>query len=222
MDSEKAAPVPERHHLLSSNDEVILDAPDTYLGLSWKGREAKRWVVRNGYDGVFVGMADTYVNVTKLAASKDILRNQAVAQVFPAGAAKAYPISKVPCPHGGYGYWLSRNVCAAISDDPVRHYSEDQNVAFSLHAHKIRITPDSRFFNHLGDLSVGGISLHLSTKWHKWDPGQIYEAHRKMKSYTERWPGWNGICKKCGGHRFTMGLYGPRCRHCGNHFTSKS
>lgn len=220
MDATKAAPNPPKEDV--SLPEIVLpDAPDTYLGLAWKGRAARRWAIEQNYDGVFIAMADTYIRVNKLFAYKDLVRRAASAQTFPAAASKGYPHPRVPCPHGGFGYYLSRQSCIAIANDPIRHYSEDQNTAFALHAHHIPIFNDNRFrSNNLEFLTFNTISFHLSTKWQKWDPKVIYEMYQKERGAVEKYPDWDGICKRCDGYKFKMGLHGPRCMTCGFHYVA--
>lgn len=216
MDAGKARPTPPLPKTLLPEEIVLPDTPDNYLGLSWKGKAVRQWAIDNGYLGVFIACSDTYIRVGRLMAAASMRTHDAAAQVFPAGASKAYPIPHVPCPHGGHGYWLSRKAMMAISEDPVRHYSEDQNVAFALHAHKIHLHHDGRLQDRRPEIDFGsGISLHLSTKNQAWDPTALMAAWTDDHSKKQQFPGWDGTCWKCGGDDFMKGVWGPRCRTCG-------
>lgn len=220
MDPVKAAPFVERNSDGLYSQEVSLpSAPDTYLGLAWKGKEARRWALDHNYAGIFMAMADTYVRMENLAKARDMFKRPAVGHVFPAAASKGYPIAKVPCPHGGFGYWLSRNTMEAISTAPIRHYSEDQNVAFALHKCGIKIHHDPRLSQNNLHASI---TSHLSTKWQAWDARMIYYAYKReqhrialLETYGDKVKDWDGRCPRCHGYAITEGNKGPRCRHCG-------
>lgn len=208
------------HHLLESDDVLELDCSDTYLGTAWKGAAIRRYALEHNYDGLFLAMSDTLVIPSRLDAACSA---PAIAQCFPAAASKGYPVPNVPCPHGGFGYYLSRAVMEAIKDDPVRHYSEDQNTAFALHAHRIGIT-NSQMFNgnyRLDYINTGAVSLHLSTKYHEFKPEDIRSAWNRVQLLLAKWPDWDGICPRCQGVLFKPELYGPKCAKCGNHFAAQ-
>jgi len=193
----------------------VLDCPDSYLGTAWKGKAIQRYAKEHNYDGLFLAMCDTLVNPSML---QKACVGEAAAQVFQATPAKAYP-HRVPCPHGGYGYWLSRETLAAIYDEPVRHYSEDQSTAFALHHVGIRLRDNRLFSNNRllgGYWMIGTVSRHLSTKAVEFKPDDIYTAWHESKRRMVRYPGWDGVCKKCGGVKFKLGFYGPQCADCGD------
>lgn len=197
-------------------DEVVLDVPDSYLGTAWKGKSIQKWAFENDFDGLFLGMCDTLIFPKML---QKACVGECSAQVFIAAATKAYP-KKVPCPHGGFGYWLSRRALKAIYDEPVRHYSEDQSTAFALHHAGVRIMPNPIFAgNRLlgGHVMIGSVSQHLSTKHQEFKPSDIYEAWARAQNVKilQHYPGWDGVCRKCQGVKFKMGIYGPRCSGCG-------
>jgi hypothetical protein len=192
-----------------------LDCPDSYLGTAWKGKAIQRYAKEHGYDGLFLACCDTLVNPSMLHKATV---GDCSAQVFRAAAAKAYP-RQVPCPHGGYGYWLSRKALEAIYDEPVRHYSEDQSTAFALHHVGIRLINNRVFANNRligGYWIVGTVSHHLSTKAREFKPEDIRNAWNESKRRMARYPDWDGVCKKCGGVAFKLGFYGPQCTGCGN------
>jgi hypothetical protein len=221
MHASKAA-LPPSDKVGLAADEVVLDVPDSYLGTAWKGRAIQRYAYEHGYEGLFLGMCDTLVFPRSL---HSVCAGDCAAQVFKAAPAKAYPIQGVDCPHGGYGYWLSRRALAALSKEPVYHYSEDQSTAFALHHAGIKINANRLFSNNrlLGGYLINGtVSQHLSTKHHEFTPQQIREAWEKSKNVLKRWPGWDGICKKCKHTQFRMGLYGPRCVKCGDHWPMRA
>jgi hypothetical protein len=199
-----------------ADDEVILDVPDSYLGTAWKGRAIQRWAFERGYDGLFLGMCDTFVFPRQL---KMVCTGDCAAQVFKAAPAKAYPIAGIDCPHGGFGYWLSKRALEALSREPVYHYSEDQSTAFALHHAGIKITANRLFSNNRllgGYFVVGNVSQHLSTKHDEFTPQQIRDTWRRSKEVFNRWPDWDGMCRKCGCAQFRSDIYGPRCLKCGD------
>ena len=211
MHHSKAQNPPIRGVLLQ--DEVLLDCPDSYLGTAWKGKAIQQYALQQNYDGLFLAMCDTLVFPSMLQKACVGLVS---AQVFTAAPAKAYPISGVRCPHGGYGYWLSQRALEAIDHEPVRHYSEDQNTAFALHHAKIPIFANS-YFNQsrLGGIrAYRAVSQHLSTKGQEFLVMDITNAWRESQRTLDRWPGWDGVCKRCGEVRFKDSLYGPQCITC--------
>ena len=215
MHPTKAAPPPS-DKVGPADDEVILDVPDSYLGTAWKGRAVQRWALEHGYAGLFLGMCDTFVFPQQLTAA---CNGDCAAQVFKAAPAKSYPIHGVDCPHGGFGYWLSRRSLEALAKEPVYHYSEDQSTAFALHHAGIRVMPSRLFSNNrmLGQyMLTGTVSQHLSTKHDEFTPAQIHDTWRRSKEVFKQWPDWDGVCKKCKFRRFRMDLYGPRCEKCGD------
>lgn len=214
MHPTKAAPCqPEKW--APADDEVLLDVPDTYLGTAWKGRAVQRWALEQGYDGLFLGMCDTFVFPKMLV---QIGAGDCVAQVFKAAPGKAYPVAGVDCPHGGFGYWLSKRALEALSKEPVYHYSEDQSTAFALHHAGIRIMPSRLFGNNRlgGYMLTGTVSAHLSTKSVEFTPQQIRDTWRRAQEWRAPWPDWDGKCKKCGCDIMRADLYGPRCLKCGD------
>ena len=221
MDAKKAAPTPRTDLPLLPEEVVLPDAPDTYLGLAWKGQVMRQWAIDQGYQGVFIAMADTFIRVKRLVGAYSMRDHDVVAQVFPAGASKAYPIKNCPCPHGGHGYWLSRKAMMAIAEDPVRHYSEDQNVAFALHAHNIPLFSDGRLNSHRPEMDFSTITLHLSTKGQAWDPSAIMLQYNNDRTRKQQFPSWDGMCHKCGGIEFKKGVYGPRCLTCGSPYAAQ-
>lgn len=198
-----------------SPDAIPLDCPDSYLGTAWKGKAIQRYAVEHNYKGLFLAMCDTLVNPAVL---KRACTGVAAAKVFRAAPAKAYSHT-VPCPHGGYGYWLSRTALDAIYDEPVRHYSEDQSTAFALHHAGVEIF-NSKFFydNRLpgGQWIVGSVSRHLSTKAMDFQPHHIREAWVEAHRRPAQYPDWDCVCRKCGGVSFKLGMYGPQCSECGD------
>lgn len=205
-----------------ADDEILLDVPDSYLGTAWKGRAIQRYALEHNYDGLFLGMCDTFVfpKVLPLAC-----QGECAAQVFKASPAKAYQVSGVDCPHGGFGYWLSKTTLEKLSKEPVYHYSEDQSTAFALHHAGVRIT-HSRLFSHNrilgGYMLIGSVSQHLSTKHDEFTPAQIRDTWRRSKEVFKKWPDWDGTCKKCGCSVMRQDIYGPRCLKCGDRFPMRA
>src|SRR5208282_981749 len=50
-------------------DELALNAPDGYMYLTHKVKEAFRWAVAHNYDYVFRCDTDTFINIPRLLAS---------------------------------------------------------------------------------------------------------------------------------------------------------
>jgi hypothetical protein len=94
-------------------DEILLDCPDSYLGLPWKTIDSLKWALERGYDGVFRVFVDTYLFADRLAASH-FSSLDAVGWMFGCGPCAAHPDSHHLCPLGGAGYWLSAEACRAV------------------------------------------------------------------------------------------------------------
>lgn len=114
-----------------TSDEVFLDVPDTYEGLSWKTQAVVKWAVENGYDAVFKCDDDTYL--------------------FPDRLKRIYPQSPYEgrintsnsqlAPRGwcsGFAYWLAGPALKIIMDagEPTNK-AEDLWVGITLNKHNI-------------------------------------------------------------------------------------
>ena len=196
-------------------DEVGLDCPDCYLGTAWKGRAIQRWAIDHEYAGLFLCCSDTVVFPARL--ERACQGHDCVGQTFTGSATALYP-HRVPCPHGGFGYYLSQKTLRAIYNEPVRHYSEDQSTAQALHHQEIKVKHSASF---VGNRLLGGllcsatVSQHISTKAGKFEPQDIKDAWDRGKTALKRYPDFDGVCKNCQGVKFKMGLYGPQCFFCG-------
>jgi hypothetical protein len=202
-------------------DVIKLDTYDTYLGTSFKGKAIQRYAYEHNYEGLFLAMCDTLVFPDRL--NKACVGHTA-GQVFKASSAHGYP-HPVACPHGGYGYWLDREVLGKLYNEPVLHYSEDQSTAFGLHKNGIMMQNSRSFAGaspQIGYITYGCVSNHLSSKFFEFKPEDISNAWEASKVQKAKFPTWDGICPRCKGVLFRPGLYGPRCQGCGNHYRMPS
>ena len=92
----------------AKDDEVLLDAPDTYEDLSSKVQAAYRWVVAHGYNHTFKCDVDTYVCVPRLLRS-GFEGHDHIGQRGVGGNNQ---------PYGGSGYWLSRRALEFLASAP--------------------------------------------------------------------------------------------------------
>ncbi len=118
-------------------DEVFLDVPDDYIGLSWKTRAIMKWAVDNGYDSVFKCDDDTFVFSERLLNALPTTLyegrvNHTNTQWTPRGWCS------------GFAYWLSGEALKIIANAPEPiHKAEDVWVGMILSQHNIspRIQP---------------------------------------------------------------------------------
>ncbi len=101
---------------IEEKDEVLLDVPDDYGHVSYKGREVSRYVLQNGYDFVYKCYPDTYVCPSRLMTSG--FENYDYMGNF-----SCVPRGKPSYCTGGVGYWSSRDVNAVLVDADIPTYS---------------------------------------------------------------------------------------------------
>jgi hypothetical protein len=118
-------------HSLLRGDEVLLDASDTYHGLSYKAKELYRWAVAHDYNRVFLLDVDTYLEIERLTSSDHAAHDFWGWKVnAPAG----------PWAIGGFGSSLSRKACEIVSGAEVdRCAHKDVWVSRALQQHGINL-----------------------------------------------------------------------------------
>jgi hypothetical protein len=117
---------------VAKDDEIILHAPDDYIYMVWKFKEALRWGVEQGYNNIFKASGDTYVDISRLMASgfeayDYIGREHGVFAV------------------GGSGFWLSNKAARGLLNTPVTDWADDRWVGENLMGQGIRIHGDRRY-----------------------------------------------------------------------------
>lgn len=101
-------------------DEIIVEAPDSYLGLPFKTVSSLKWALAQGYEGVFRVFVDTYLFPDRLART-DFQKFDCVGWKFYCGPCPAHPESEHLCPLGGAAYWTSKKAMEAIL-----YYTEEE------------------------------------------------------------------------------------------------
>lgn len=94
------------------NDEILLDCPDSYLGLPWKTVESLKWALAQTYDVVFRVFVDTYLFPDRL--ERVGFAHDCSGWSFGCGPCPAHSSGHHSCPLGGAGYPLSRKACEAV------------------------------------------------------------------------------------------------------------
>ena len=95
------------------DDEILIDCPDSYLGLPWKTNESLKWALERGYDGVIRAFTDTYMFPDRFVQA-DFRKYDAIGWSFGCGPCPAHPHSMHSCPLGGAAYWLSAKAAKAV------------------------------------------------------------------------------------------------------------
>lgn len=154
-------------HVSQRADEVVLNAPDNYLGLPYKVQALIRWALDKGYKRLFKCDDDAYVVVARLLAAptSEYLGNMS------GGYA-----------HGGAGYWLGENAMKTLAEAPVFGKSEDGWVAKTLFRFGIFGTHDARYQyvrrthgDPMPPLPTAENDLILSAEF---SPEEMYKVHR--------------------------------------------
>lgn len=97
-------------------DEIQLQVPDDYKGLSYKFQGMCRYALEHDYEFIFCCGDDTYVFPDRLLASN--FRSSDYSGNYPWNCPNCY----IP---GGTGIFLSRRAMKLIVDAPVTHWSDD-------------------------------------------------------------------------------------------------
>lgn len=127
-------------------DEVRLNAPDDYDGLTLKTKALAQWAVQNGYDAIFKMDTDTFIVPARLLAC-GFERYDYVGKVCPGGAKfngskvsgfldwRNVVVPEVWPYMSGLGYWLSRRAAELVVNMPIVHWAEDLCVGQVLGPH---------------------------------------------------------------------------------------
>ncbi len=106
-------------------DEILLDCPDSYLGLPWKTIESLKWALDRDYDGVIRAFVDTYLFPDRMLAKFNFSKANAAGWSFGCGPCPAHDRTSHSCPLGGAGYWLSAKAIKEVINPmahPIRHW----------------------------------------------------------------------------------------------------
>jgi hypothetical protein len=166
-------------------DEIVVDAPDDYEGLPWKGIEARKWALSQGFTHVFKCDTDTYVHIPRLLASG--FEGHGFTGVIRVSPKPGYG-EDGQFVSGGCGYWTGPVATRLVADSCSDCSSaEDVHVSRLLWRNGIRCWSDWRYSNAPGDHGEDGaclptndlITVHLSRGTANYDPGWMREAHRR-------------------------------------------
>ncbi len=200
------------------SDEILLDCPDSYLGLPWKTIESLKWALDRKYEGVIRAFVDTYFFPDRMLKYFNFSKSDAAGWSFGCGPCAAHPGSTHSCPLGGAAYWLSPMAAEVVVASPVTHWGEDTMVGFALAEAGVPLVHDFRFV-YSGDtppeVNRSKFSLHLNDRGTPWNPKMMYTTHEEQERGRLKWPNWTGICKKDRSTFIVMHPRGPRCKMCG-------
>lgn len=219
MDPSKSSkcPIGLKEDLLS--DELLLPCDDGYLGLPWKTTTSLQWAMDQKYDGVIRGFIDTYL-FPQVIAKSDLFEFDAAGWSFACCPCPAHETFTHSAPLGGAAYWTNREASQAIIDEPIKHWGEDTHTGFALHQAGIYLRHDHRFVWEYGTPAAWNrskFSIHMCDRSRRWDPKEMTDKHAEILAEKSKYPGWDGRCRSCGYSRFRRGIFGPHCRHCGDH-----
>lgn len=140
-------------------DEIILPVPDDYKHISFKTRESHRWAVNNGFDFLFQGYADVYVDVDRLLSS-------------------GFQNYKYCGGENGGGYWLDKESLKWTSSSPVTAWNDDGWVREVLKGRGIELNIDGRYaaFPNTPQTDNIFITSHLTISPEIHVPEKMYEA----------------------------------------------
>lgn len=211
----KKATIGEAKDLQS--DEVMLeDVPDGYLGMPWKTVRSLEWA--KDYDFVFRIFTDTYVFPDRLMRSGFEQFDALGIVVFGCPPCAAHPDLMHACPLGGDGYWTSRKASKAIIDEPIKHWGEDTHAGHALQQAGITIFHDWKFrysSHREAQYNRTALSIHLNDRGTGWNPALMVQTHKIQEHARTMFPTWDGTCKRCESDKFAIHPLGPRCADCG-------
>jgi hypothetical protein len=121
-----------------SDDEVILNCPDGYNGLSEKVGKMFKWAYDQGYDWVFRYDSDCYVNIERLLDAVPIGHDYCGRLRGPSGNWAAPYAS-------GFSYWLSRRAAKIRGEAPVTDTAEDRLTGNLMSQNGIKCLADYRY-----------------------------------------------------------------------------
>lgn len=140
------------------NDEIHLEVPDVYNGLSTKANAVFRWAVDQGYDYVVLVDTDTFINSVELAK-------------LPWGefdyAGQMLPFHKRGFMFGGCGVAVSRDAMNIVLNNEITHPMDDVNIGNILLS---RPQPDVRVLPNVWDRRVGWHFPKNTYAANKYDP----------------------------------------------------
>lgn len=201
----------------TKGDEIVLDCPDDYFGLLWKTQLSLKWALERGYGWIFRIFADTYVFPDRLADSRFYL-HEFSGRAFECPPCEAHPDKPHFAPHGGMGYWTSREAAKLIVDAPPSHWGEDTHVGFVLWKAGIELFHDQRLMyvqNQAPEYNRSKLTIHLNERSQKWEPDLMRRTHSEQQAGRAKVPGWDGSCRNCQSTRMSIHPLGPRCLECG-------
>jgi glycosyltransferase involved in cell wall biosynthesis len=165
-------------------DEIILDVDDSYDGLPYKTRAARRWASESGYSHTFHCCTDTYVVVPRLLSSG--FEKHAYFGAIMRDDHRLCTDRNVEFAQGGGGYWLNREAGSVVASSEIPSwvkFADDVFVGDSLFKANIPFTHDSRYWGwgHLNGAwdARSVLSVHLSD-WRatpKYKIEWMHEAH---------------------------------------------
>lgn len=167
------------------NDEIHLEVPDVYSGLSAKGNAIFRWAVDQCYDYVVLVDTDTFINPVELAK-------------LPWGefdyAGQMLPFHKRGFMFGGCGIAVSRDAMNIVLNNEITHPMDDVNIGNIL---LNRPQPDIRVLPNIWDRRVGWHFPKLTYAVSKYDPqfpwmdlmAQAHLGFPKRQHITSVWIG---------------------------------
>jgi hypothetical protein len=183
-------------------DELILDAPDDYLGLSYKVRESRRWATANGYGYTFHCGSDTYVIPPRLLASGYEKHDYSGYLIH--DEHRLYAPRNIQMAQGGGGYWLSPRAGNVVAVAPIYDWmlkAEDVFVADGLFNAGIAFGHDAGYWSWgyrsesdpptlEGGEFIGmdaAITVHLSRWWGepKYSMAWMADTHARMLTLAE-------------------------------------
>lgn len=153
----------------TSEDEILLDVPDTYIWLPNKVQAALRWAAEKRYTNFFKCDTDTWIHLPRLLAS-DFTRSFQIGN------------------HGGAGYWLDRTAAQLVIDAHFNNGGYEDHRIHGVVGEKLETVNDNRytrcfsveqFLQH--DKVVGGaITAHLIRTNEGYGPPRMIEFHREL------------------------------------------
>ena len=158
-----------------SPDEVFLDVPDDWAGITKKTVAIFRWALSQGYTYVWKADLDTLVRPMLLLSS-------GLDQYDWVGGQNSHFAS------GGAGYGLSRRAMECVVNWPITQTcAEDLHTAEALLSSGIQLHHDPRFkFIPGASLEPEDVTYHLSSvrAWDaKYTPAWMYEAWNAKGTY---------------------------------------
>lgn len=117
------------------SDEIMVDVPDDYMGLAYKGRAICRWARGKVLDYIFICDLDTFIYAKRFVAYKLVddyagklwKPNSPYNALTPNGEPEIHNPC-YPYASGGFGYFLSQKAYDEVADAFVMSWAEDLSV----------------------------------------------------------------------------------------------